>query len=74
MTLDHVNTYLLGSRPDLNAIGRLAFPVFACAFGFKIGRPAPGKPVDLRRRTVLMLLTATAAAQPPYSYLRGGGT
>jgi hypothetical protein len=73
MTLDHVNTYFLGSRPDLYAIGRLAFPLFACVFGFKIGRPAPGKPVGLQRRTVLMLLTAAAAAQLPYSYLHGGG-
>jgi hypothetical protein len=73
MTLDHVNTYLLGSRPDLYAIGRLAFPLFACVFGFKIGRPAPGKPVGLQRRTVLMLLTAAAAAQLPYAYLHGGG-
>jgi hypothetical protein len=73
MTLDHVNTYLLGSRPDLYAIGRLAFPLFACVFGFKIGRPASGKPVGLKRRTLLMLLTAAAAAQLPYAYLRGGG-
>src|SRR5258706_8198510 len=73
MTLDHVNTYLLGSRPDLYAIGRLAFPLFACVFGFKIGRPAPGKPVGLQRRTVLLLLTAAATAQLPYSYLHGGG-
>jgi hypothetical protein len=73
MTLDHVNTYLLGSRPELYAVGRLAFPLFACVFGFKIGRPAPGKPVGLHRRTVLMLLTAAAAAQVPYSYLHGGG-
>ena len=72
MTLDHVNTHLLGSRPDLYAVGRLAFPLFACVFGFKIGRPAPGKPVGLQRRTVLMLLTATAVAQLPYSYLHGG--
>jgi len=73
MTLDHVNTYLLGSRPDLYAIGRLAFPLFACVFGFKIGRPAPDKPVGLQRRTVLMLLIAAAAAQLPYAYLHGGG-
>jgi hypothetical protein len=73
MTLDHVNTYLLGFRPDLYAIGRLAFPLFACVFGFKIGRPAPGKLVGLQRRTVLMLLIAAVAAQLPYSYLHGGG-
>jgi hypothetical protein len=73
MTLDHLNTYLLGSRPDLYAIGRLAFPLFACVFGFKIGRPAPGKVVGLQRRTVLMLLIAACAAQLPYSYLHGGG-
>jgi hypothetical protein len=73
MTLDHVNTHLLGSRPDLYAIGRLAFPLFACVFGFKIGSPAPGKPVGLQRRTVLMLLAAAAAAQLPYSFLHGGG-
>lgn len=72
MTLDHVNTYLLGSRPDLYAIGRLAFPLFACVFGFKIGRPLRGKPVGLQRRTALMLLTSAAAAQLPYSYLHGG--
>ena len=72
MTLDHVNTYLLGSRPDLYAIGRLAFPLFAGVFGFKIGCPAPGKPVGLQRRTLLMLLTATVAAQLPYAYLHGG--
>jgi hypothetical protein len=73
MTLDHVNTYLVGSRPDLYAIGRLAFPLFACVFGFKIGRPVAGKPVGLHRRSVLMLVAAAAAAQPPYSYLHGGG-
>jgi hypothetical protein len=73
MTLDHVNTYFLGSRPDLYAIGRLAFPLFACVFGFKIGRPAPGKPTGLQKRTVLMLLTAAVAAQLPYAYLHGGG-
>src|SRR5437879_12301147 len=73
MTLDHLNTYLLGSRPDLYAIGRLAFPLFACVFGFKIGRPAPGKVVALQRRTVLMLLIAACAAQLPYSYLHGVG-
>jgi len=73
MTLDHVNTYFLGSRPDLYAVGRLAFPLFACVFGFKIGRPAPDKPVGQQRRTMLMLLTAAAAAQLPYAYLHGGG-
>ena len=73
MTLDHVNTYLLGSRPELYVIGRLAFPLFGCVFGFKIGRPPPGKPVGLQRRTVLMLLIAAGAAQLPYSYLHGGG-
>ena len=72
MTLDHLNTYLLGSRPDLYAVGRVAFPLFACVFGFKIGHPAPARPVGLQKRTVLMLLTAAVAAQLPYSYLHGG--
>lgn len=65
MTLDHVNTYLLGlSMPVLFTLGRIAMPLFVFVLAVNLARPGALAGGVLRRTTQRLARYGTLASLP----------